>query len=63
MTDNVAILDGYTRLVYAECSMTDGVFLIRPEADLDDVVRAWDTDLQKYVNLNGWLWAFEDVDD
>lgn len=52
---------GYTRLVYAECDMHDGVYLIKPDADLDDVVTGWCDDTQKFVKLNGWNWTFSDA--
>jgi hypothetical protein len=61
MTDNVAILDGFTREVWGECSQFDGPFLIKPDTDLDDRFKAWDMDAQEYVFINGWLWTFEDA--
>jgi len=59
MTDNVAILQGYTKEIWAECSEYEGPFLVRPDADLDGTFRAWDMDLQEFVRINGWLWFID----
>lgn len=61
MSDNVATLAGYTREVYAICDQHEGLFLIRPDTDLDGRFRAWDMDNQEFVAINGWLWTFDDV--
>ena len=63
MTEQEIRQAGFTHLVYAECDLHDGVFLIRPDADLDGVVKAWDTDERRFMNLRGWLWTFEDTND
>jgi hypothetical protein len=60
MTEADAKQKGLTRLVYAECLMHDGVFLINPEADLDDTVIAWCEDTGELLKLRGDLWTFED---
>jgi hypothetical protein len=59
-SDADAHLAGFTRLVHAECTMMDGIYLIEPDADLDDVVQAWDTETYSFVKLNGWNWTFAD---
>lgn len=61
-SDADARLCGFTRVVYAECQMTDGVYLIAPDADLMTSFQAWDTDELRFVKLNGWLWTFEDTE-
>jgi len=59
MTDNVAILQGYTEEVYAE-SLEHGLnLLIKPDTDLDDCFKAWDTDGQEFVRINGWMFTIE----
>ena len=64
MTDNVAILNGYTTLVHATNDQGDELFLlVEPETDLEDVFRAWDTDEQKFISVNGWLWYIEIADE
>lgn len=59
MTDNIAVLDGYTESVVG--TATDGSelhLLIRPGTDLDDSFRAWDCDMQEFIRVNGWLFTF-----
>lgn len=59
MTDNVAILQGYTQEIWAECSEYAAPFLVRPDDDLDGTFRAWDIDMQEFVRINGWLWSID----
>jgi len=54
MTDNVAILDGYTNEVYMEAGGYDLNLLVKPDADLDGTFKAWDMDEQAYIKVNGW---------
>lgn len=61
MTDNVAVLDGYTREVFATTGAIDLYLLIKPDADLDGTFRAWDMDEQEFVRVNGWLFIIEDA--
>lgn len=58
MTDNVAVLDGYTEEV--EMSNGQGLdlfLLVKPGTDLDDTFSAWDTDCQEFIRVNGWLFT------
>jgi hypothetical protein len=60
MTDNVAILAGYTKPLEAYNDRGDVLFLlVKPDVDLDSAFRAWDTDCQEWLRINGWLWLFE----
>lgn len=61
MTDNVAVLDGFTKEVLAECTMHSLNLLIRPDTDLDSRFKAWDMDEQEFIRINGWLFTFEDI--
>jgi hypothetical protein len=61
MTDNVAILKGFTREVSAECDICSLSLLVKPETDLDGHFRAWNMDDQEFIRINGWLWMFEDA--
>lgn len=61
MTDNVAILEGYTKEVWGECAIAEGPFLVKPDADLDDFVKVWDMDNQEFIRLRGWLWTFTET--
>ena len=57
MTDNVAILDGFTREITLSNGAEELFLLIRPDTDLDSCFRAWDTDNQEYIKLYGWLYV------
>jgi len=59
MTDNVAVIKGYTKHVVAYTSVYELDLLVKPDVDLDSSFWAWDTDLQEFVKLSGWLWRFE----
>jgi len=58
MSDNGAVLDGYTREVIAVSDTQDLHLLIQPGTDLDSRFKAWCTDEQEYVWVNGWLFIF-----
>lgn len=60
MTDNVAIPEGYTKGVFAHSVSFDMHLLIKSDTDLDQRFRAWDLYNQEYVNVNGWLFEFEE---
>lgn len=59
MTDNVAILDGYTELYFLASDNVELVVLVKPGTDLTDSFKAWDTDMQEYIRVNGWLFTSE----
>lgn len=61
MTDNVAVLDGYPKHVVATAADYELYLLVKSDVDLDSRFKAWDSDNQEYVWINGWLWSFEDV--
>lgn len=62
MTDNVAVLDGYTRNVIAESGRCLSLnLLIKPDTDLDGEFKAWDCDCQEWLTVRGWLFTFDDV--
>lgn len=65
MSDNGAVMKGYTRHVMAdaEAGMTTLFLLIKPDTDLDSSFKAWDTDQQEWVKVNGWLFTFEQLDE
>jgi len=54
MTDNVAILDGYTVEAWLDTGFTDFPILVKPDTDLDSRFKAFDTDNQEYIMVNGW---------
>ncbi len=60
-TDNEAQALGYTKQLMAEANCMSMHISVRPDADLDGVIRAFDHDNQEYILLNGWMWEFEPV--
>lgn len=60
MTDNVAVIQGYTKEIIAECGAATLYLLIKPDTDLDSRFRAWDTDMQEFIMVNGWLATYEE---
>lgn len=63
MSDNTAIMAGYTREVEASCAMHDLHLFVMPGTDYDDTFKAYDADQCEWINVNGWLWTFETIAD
>ncbi len=61
MTDNTAILAGFTMEIYGEYQGEGLHLLIHPNTDLNTRFRAWDMDSQEFINVNGWLADFQPV--
>lgn len=61
MTDNVAILEGYTEQFTADCGEYVLNILVKPYTDLDSSFSAWDMDEQEFITINGWLFSFESI--
>lgn len=61
MSDNTAILAGYTRELLAEYQEGEMHVFVKPDADLDGVIRAYDADNCEWVRLNGWLFSFQSI--
>lgn len=59
MSDNGAVLAGYTQEISATSGHVDLCLLIKPDTDLDDTFKAWDMCEQEYIRVNGWLFTFE----
>lgn len=53
MTDNVAMLDGFTREILIETKDRVIFALVRPDTRFAGTYRAWDTDNQEYVTIHG----------
>lgn len=60
--DNAAVMRGYTKAVYIEGGCNGFAALIKPDTDLDDRFRAFDTDNQEWLNVNGWNCLIEDLE-
>jgi hypothetical protein len=59
MTDNIAMLDGYTQEVCAFASDVELYLLVKPDTDFDGRFKAWDTDEQEFLLVSGWLFTIE----
>jgi hypothetical protein len=62
MTDAIATARGFTRYVLADSDQCGLYLLIKPDTDLDSTFRAYDTDEQTWIKVNGWLFTFEDIE-
>lgn len=60
-TDNEAVSRGYTVAMIASSIQGEFACLVRPDEDLDGVVKVFDTDNQEWVRLTGWNWSFEEA--
>lgn len=58
MTDNVAILAGYTVQVECYAAATYLCLMVQPGTDLDSRFKAWDMDAQEFIQVNGWACDF-----
>jgi hypothetical protein len=60
MTDNIAMLDGYTQEVHAIAD--EGIelyLLVKPDTDFDGHFSAWDKDAQEFLLVTGWMFTIE----
>lgn len=61
--DNAAVMRGYTRHVLIDFGTSSFAALIKPEQDLDERFKCFDTDSQEWRMVNGWMVAdIEDAD-
>jgi len=60
MTDNIAVLEGFTTEVYGEYAAQALHLLVKPETDLSGTFKAWDMDCQEFIRVNGWLADFNE---
>lgn len=61
--DNAAVMQGYTRHMMVEGDHGGFAALIKPDTDLDSSFRAFDTDNQEWVTVNGWLCTITDCEE
>jgi hypothetical protein len=54
MTDNVAVISGYTNEVTCDCGTQTLSLLVKPGEDLDSSFKAWDMDEQEFICVDGW---------
>ncbi len=53
MTDNVAVMDGYTREIIIETDDACIFALVKPSTKFVGLYQAWDTDAQEFVKIEG----------
>lgn len=58
-SDNAATMRGYTREVCATSGAIELFLLVQPGTDYDTTFKAWDTDAQEWIAVDGWLFEFE----
>ena len=61
MSDNIAVLDGYTQELLANRLGKETHILVKPDTNFRELFKAWNCDEQKYIYLEGWLYTFEPV--
>lgn len=61
MTDNIAVLEGFTKELIGSSDSYDLHILVKPHADLDGNFKAWCCDEQEFIYVRGWLFTFEEV--
>ena len=59
MSDNTAILAGYTKEVIASNQTYDLHLFVKPDCDFDDTFEAYDADNCEFIRVNGWLFEYE----
>ena len=59
MSDNVAVLAGFTQEVIADGGEYSLALLVKPGTDFDTRFKAWDRDEQEFIRVNGWLFTIE----
>ena len=60
MSDNTAILAGYTKEISVVSGPYDLHLWVKPDADFDSRFKAYDADECEYIHVNGWL--IEDIE-
>jgi len=60
--EKAAMLSGYTKLIGAYSTHYDLTLLVKPDADLKGVFRAFCTDENEYIKVDGWHFHIEDFE-
>lgn len=55
MSDNTAILEGYTQEVMLYSDHADLHVFVKPDTDFDGRFRCYDADECEWIAVNGWL--------
>lgn len=62
MSDNTAVLAGYTEELIAAYDDLDIHIMHQPNADLDTRVRVWNCDHQEFITINGWMFTYSECE-
>ena len=62
MSDNTAILAGFTREYIAENGGYEVHIFVRPDAELDGEFTAYDADNCEFITVIGWNVTLDDVE-
>ena len=62
MSDNTAILAGFTKEVMAYSSEHELHLFVKPDADLGERFKAYDADECEFIYVNGWNFSFITID-
>lgn len=55
MSDNTAILAGYTKEVMVEHGIGELHLFVKPDTDFDGRFKAYDADNCEWIMVNGWM--------
>ncbi len=58
--DNAAVMAGYTQEIHLACGASELFLLIKPSTDLNTRFKAFDTDNQEWLLVNGWQFSIEE---
>jgi len=53
-------MEGFTVPVVAESTEYTLELLVQPDTDFGERFKAWDTDAQEFIWVNGWLFTVEE---
>ncbi len=61
MSDNTALLAGFTREIYADTDTATHHLFVKPGDYLDGSFRAYDADEGEFILVAGWNVTIEDI--
>jgi len=63
MSDNTAILAGFTQEFIVTGGGEDRHIFVKPNADTDSIFKAYDADNCEFINVIGWNVSFQRIID
>lgn len=61
-TDNAAVMQGFTKPIMVDCDIASFAALVKPDTDFDGSFKAFNTDDQEWLTVNGWLCLIEELE-